>query len=68
MLWDGGHGTAVTLLWHCCGTAELAQGVWLFPVFGHTKQGLALLSFKLWNKTSCFSCFASLFISASSLY
>lgn len=51
VLWDGGRGTAVTLPWHCSGSsaAELAQSVWLFPVFGHTKQGLALLSWGLSN-------------------
>lgn len=51
VLWDGGHGTTVTLLWRCSGSsiAKLAEGVQLFPVFGHTEQGLALLSWGLSN-------------------
>lgn len=51
VLWDGGHGTTVTLLWCCSGSsiAKLAEGVQLFPVFGHTEQGLALLSRGLSN-------------------
>lgn len=51
VLWDGGCGTSVTLLWQCSGSsvAKLAQGVRLFPAFGHAEQGLALLSWGLSN-------------------